>query len=77
MAPTSYADVFDIDFDHDAEEDIRPGDMVRTGQNSYPQFTVVAVHGETAWVRNVDTGADGLTAVARCRKINGAPALTL
>jgi hypothetical protein len=31
------------------------------------------VHGDKAWVRNVQTNLDGLTSLNRCRKINGAP----
>ncbi len=74
MAQVSYSDVFSISHDRDYAEDIRAGDLVRTGPNLHPHFTVVAISGETAWVRNTETGADGLTAVSRCRKINGAPA---
>ncbi|HET9159881.1 MAG TPA: hypothetical protein VFN88_04655, partial [Caulobacteraceae bacterium] len=68
-------DVFAIDHDRTEDEDIQPGDIVRTGPNLYPHYTVVAVSGEKAWVRNVQTGVDGLTPLTRCRKINGAPAL--
>ena len=75
MSPTSYSDIYAIDHDRDVEEDIQPGDMVRTGPNMYPHFTVIAVNGEKVWVRNVQTGVDGLTPLSRCRKINGAPAL--
>jgi hypothetical protein len=76
MSPTSYSDVFAIEHDREFEEDILPGDVVRTGPNLYPHYTVIAVSGDKVWVRNVQTGADGLTPVSRCRKINGAPALT-
>jgi hypothetical protein len=75
MSPTSYSDIYAINHDRDIEEDIQPGDMVRTGPNLYPYFTVIAVNGEKVWVRNVQTGVDGLTPLSRCRKINGAPAL--
>ena len=74
MAQVSYSDVFSISHDREWEEDIRPGDLVRTGPNLHPHFTVVAISGDKAWVRNVETGVDGLTAITRCRKINGAPA---
>jgi hypothetical protein len=67
----SYSDVFAIDHDHDDQEPIEPGDLVRTGPNLYPHFSVVAVSGEKAWVRNVQTGVDGITALARCRKVEG------
>jgi len=71
MSLSSYSDVFAISHDRDHEEDIRVGDLVRTGANLFPHFQVVAVHGEKAWVRNVDTGADYLALLSRCRKING------
>ena len=74
MSPTSYSDVFQIAPER-FDDDIQPGDLVRTGPNLFPHYTVIAIHGETAWLRNVQNGADGLTAVHRCRKINGAPPL--
>lgn len=75
MAQISYSDIFDIDHVRDYEEDIQTGDLIRTGSNHFPQFTVMAVIGDKAWVRNVQNGADGITSLDRCRKINGAPAL--
>ena len=75
MSPTSYSDIYAINHDREFEEDIQAGDMVRTGPNLYPYFTVIAVSGEKVWVRNVQTGVDGLTPLSRCRKINGAPEL--
>ena len=76
MSPTSYSDVFAIQHDRDIDEEIQPGDLVRTGPNLYPHYTVVAVSGDKAWVRNVQTGVDGLTPLSRCRKVNGAPELS-
>ena len=75
MAQVSYSDVFSIMHDREYEEEIRAGDLVRTGPNLHPHFTVVWVNDDKAWVRNTETGADGITALTRCRKINGAPAL--
>ncbi len=71
MTLSSYSDVFAISHDREYEEEIRPGDLVRSGPNLYPHFEVVAVHGDKAWVRNVDNGADHLTLLSRCRRING------
>jgi hypothetical protein len=68
---SSYSDVFDIEHDRDYHEEILAGDIVRTGQNFFPHFEVLAVHGEKAWVRNVQNGVDSLALLARCRKING------
>ena len=74
MVQVSYSDVFSINHDRDHDEDIQVGDLVRTGPNLYPHYSVIAVNGDKAWVRNVQSGLDGLTSVNRCRKINGAPA---
>jgi hypothetical protein len=74
VAQISYSDVYDICHDREYDEDIQTGDMVRTGPNHHPHFTVMAVVGDKVWVRNLDTGADGITGIKRCRKINGAPA---
>lgn len=73
MTLSSYSDVFSINHDREYEEDIRVGDIVRTGPNLYPHFEVIAVHGEKAWVRHLDNGSDHLAMISRCRKINGQP----
>jgi hypothetical protein len=75
MSPNSYSEFHVIDHGRDLDEDIQPGDLIRTGANLYPHFEVIAVNGEKVWVRNVQTGVDGFTPLDRCRKINGAPAL--
>jgi hypothetical protein len=69
----SYSDVFNIDHERGYEEDIRVGDLVRTGPNHFPHFVVIAISGDKAWVRNVQNGVDGVAHLIRCRKINGAP----
>ena len=73
MSLSSYSDVFAISHDRDYEEDIAPGDIVRSGPNLFPHFEVIAVHGDKAWVRNVQTGADHLAPLARCRRIEPQP----
>jgi hypothetical protein len=72
MAAASYLNVYGIEHapTHDA---VAVGDLVCTGPNAWPQFQVIAVHHDVAWVRNTQTGADGLTPTARCRKVNGQP----
>lgn len=67
---SSYSDVFAIEHDRQHHEDIQAGDLVRTGDNLFPHFHVVAVHDDKAWVRNVANGADSLALLSRCRKIN-------
>ena len=74
MTLSSYSDVFAISHERDYDEDIQVGDLVRTGPNLHPHFEVVAVHGEKAWVRNLQNGTDHLALISRCRKINGQPA---
>jgi len=70
MTLSSYSDVFSISHDREHHEDIQPGDLVRTGENFHPHYEVLAVHGEKAWVRNVQNGADCLALLSRCRKIS-------
>jgi hypothetical protein len=69
MSPLSYSDVFSINHDREYDEEIYAGDLVRAGPNLFPHFTVIAVDGDTAWVRDVQTGADHLAPLSRCRKI--------
>ena len=75
MTLSSYSDVFAIDHERGYEEEIRVGDLIRTGANHFPHFEVVAVHGDKAWVRNVANGSDHLALLSRCRRINGQPTL--
>lgn len=70
MTLSSYSDVFAISHEREHHEDIRPGDLVRTGENFHPHYEVLAVHGEKAWVRNLQNGADALALLSRCRKLN-------
>ncbi len=72
MSPISYSNVFAVDLDRGYDEEIRQGDVVSTGPNLYPKWDVLAVHGEKAWVRNVQTGQDGVTDLTRCRKVANA-----
>lgn len=65
----SYSDLYAINHERDYEEEIAAGDFVRTGPNLYPHYEVIAVHGDKAWVRNVQNGLDGVTSINRCRKI--------
>ena len=69
MAPLSYSDLFGINQDRDYEEEIRAGDRVRMGSNFHPHFEVLATHGDKAWVRDVETGADHIAPLGRCRKL--------
>jgi hypothetical protein len=71
MMPSSYSDVFSLRFEREGDEEIRVGDRVRTGANAYPHFEVIAVQGDKAWVRNLQTGADDVAGLSRLHKIHG------
>jgi hypothetical protein len=73
MLPSSYSDVFSISHERDYEEDIVAGDLVRSGPNLFPHFEVIAVSGDKAWVRDVQTGADHLALLSRCRRLQPQP----
>jgi len=73
MSLSSYSDVFAINHDRDYEEEIRVGDLVRSGANLFPHFKVIAVNGDKAWVRNVSSGDDHLAPLARCRRLEAQP----
>ena len=73
MFLSSYSDVFSISHERPYPEEIRPGDIVRTGQNQFPHFEVIAVNGEKAWLRDVQSGEDHLAIVSRCRKLATRP----
>ena len=70
MPTVSYSDLFGIRHERDHDEPIEAGDLVRTGPNARPHFQVLAVKDNRAWVRNVDTAADGIVDVNRCRLVD-------
>lgn len=69
MSAISYSDVFELEHDDNGAEAIVVGDVVRAGPNLFPHFHVVAVSGDMAWVRNVQSGLNALMPLARCRKV--------
>jgi len=71
MSSLSYSDLFSINMDREYDEEIYPGAVVRMGQNLFPHFTVLAVWGDKAWVRDLETGTDHIALTARCRSITG------
>ena len=71
MVQVSYADLYGVEYEVDFAEHIQAGDMVRTGPNLFPHFTVVAVDGDKAWLRNIQNGMDALASLRKCRRING------
>jgi hypothetical protein len=73
MSPFSYSDVFSISHEREYEEQVCAGDLVRSGPNLFPHFMVIAVDHDKAWVRDVQTGADHLTLLSRCRRVQSEP----
>ena len=69
MSLSGYSDVFELCLEREYDEEIVAGDLVRTGVNLCPQFEVIALSGQKAWVRNVANGEDHLALISRCRKI--------
>jgi len=74
MVQVSYSDLYGIRHERDYEEHIAEGDTVSSGGNSGPYFTVMAVNAGRAWLRNVQSGMDGVVDLSRCRKVDRAPA---
>lgn len=73
MSPVTYSDLYGIDHSRGYEEDLAVGDLVSTGPNLFPYYRIIAIHDDKAWVRNVESGTDGLAQLDRCRKVNGQP----
>jgi hypothetical protein len=45
------------------------GDLVRTGENLHPQYCVIALTRDRAWIRDTQHGTDHIVPLDRCRKI--------
>jgi hypothetical protein len=45
---------------------VRPGDLCRHGDNSYPIYEVLCVQGERAWLRDVSSGVEGIVSLRNC-----------
>lgn len=54
------------------DQEIRAGDLVAAGQDEHPRFEVLAVHGDKAWLRDVETGSDHLALIGHCRRLDAA-----
>ncbi len=74
MLKVSYSDIFGLAHEGGCGEGVGQGDLVKTGSNSGPYFRVLAVHAHQAWLRNVETGTDGIVDLSRCRRVDGATA---
>ena len=69
MPQVSYSALYGIRHEREHDEPIHPGDRVRTGLNAMPRFTVIAVHNDMVWLRNLDSGLDGVVPLNRCRRL--------
>lgn len=52
--------------DNTDDEPVRPGDLCRHGDNSYPIYEVLCVQGERAWLRDVSSGVEGIVSLRNC-----------
>jgi hypothetical protein len=67
----SYSDLHETaDEMREAPQAILAGDVVRTGPNLFPHWRVIAVDGDRAWLRCVQTDTDGVADLSRCRKVS-------
>ena len=64
----SYLDVFDIQLPH-YDQLVSAGDLVAVGPNQHPQFEVIAVRGDKAWLRDAAKGGDAIVSTSRLRRI--------
>ena len=48
---------------------VRPGDVVRTGENLHPHYRVIAMNGDRAWVRDVQYGTDHVVQLEQVHRI--------
>ena len=46
---------------------LAPGDLCHHGPNALPLYRVIWVDGGKAWLRDVNTGADAVVDLGRCR----------
>jgi hypothetical protein len=48
---------------------VRVGDLIRTGENFHPDFHVIALTEDRAWIRDTQHGNDHIVPLHRCRRI--------
>ena len=58
-----------LDFSHDRAPELCVGDLVRTGDNLYPHYEIVAMSGDCAWIRDAQYGWDHVVPTARLQKV--------
>jgi hypothetical protein len=68
---SSHIELYGLDGGEPSSQEIQVGDLVRTGSNRFPHYAVIALYDDMAWVRDVQTGAYGMTSLSLCRKVQG------
>jgi hypothetical protein len=68
---SGHIDLYGLDSGEPCIQEIQVGDLVRTGSNRFPHYAVIALYDDMAWVRDVQTGAYGMTSLTLCRKVQG------
>ena len=53
-----------VDFPKVRPTGLQIGDTVRTGENRFPQYVIVAISGERAWIRAAQYGTDYVVPLA-------------
>jgi hypothetical protein len=46
---------------------LKAGYVVRTSENLFPHFRVIAVSGDRVWIRDVQSGTDHVAPINRCQ----------
>lgn len=73
---SSYLDLANCSLDKVVPDVLFVGDTVYVGLNTQPCWKVVAIDGETAWIRRTDKPEiQGLSSIARLSKVEPQPAL--
>src|SRR5262249_12175828 len=60
---------FSIVHGEDNEAVFEIGDVIRSGDNLYPYYEVIAISGGRAWVRDIQYGTDCIVAIGDFHKI--------
>ncbi len=66
----SYANVFGLKREEGPWEPVAVGDLVTTGRNKHPRYTVIALADDKAWIRGLHQGRDHVVPVRRLRKLD-------
>ena len=45
------------------------GDLIRTGENRYPYYRVIAITHDRAWIRDVQHGTDHVVPIDLCQTL--------